>query len=61
MADTDFDTNAPLGLPMQPTGSGIADLEILREQAALANGEAADDPTPTIATPDIDDSEIERR
>ena len=38
MAD-ETDAATPLGLPMQPTGSGIADLEIEREKAAIAKGE----------------------
>ena len=33
MADNDFE------VPIMPTGSGVADLEIAREQDALASGE----------------------
>ena len=41
MAD-DTQPTTPLGLPMQPTGSGITDLEIEREQAAIAGDEAGE-------------------
>jgi hypothetical protein len=36
MPDDDAKMTGPLDLPMQPTGSGVADLEIAREQDALA-------------------------
>lgn len=38
MADPN-DDSAGIVPPIQPTGSGVADLEIAREQDALADGE----------------------
>lgn len=35
---------AGLTLPIQPTGSGVVDLEIAREQAALADDASDDQP-----------------
>ncbi|KQN39872.1 hypothetical protein ASG37_16915 [Sphingomonas sp. Leaf407] len=61
MTDTtrsDHDIASPADLPIQPTGSGVADLEIAKLQAALEEGAEDesiampipdDDPTPTRA------------
>ena len=62
MAEPDTDlqpTIAPFDLPIQPTGSGVADLEIMREQDAVLDGEAADDPNRTFDGPVVDKSEIQ--
>lgn len=42
MAET-TETPAGISTPIQPTGFGVADLEIAREQAALADDDAATD------------------
>lgn len=57
MAEPENETTTPLGLPIQPTGSGVADLEIMREQDAVLDGEVADDLSPTEAGPAADESE----
>ncbi len=65
MPDTDDRTTGPLDLPMQPTGSGVADLEIAREQDALAADDAltgaidAEALVPTKHGPDHDASEAQ--
>ncbi|WP_343527040.1 hypothetical protein [Sphingomonas sp.] len=45
-------------LPIQPTGSGVQDLEIAYEQMRLAEGEAANsvDPVPTEDGVDVAES-----
>ena len=44
------------GLPVQPTGSGVADLEIAFEQMKLAEDAAASQ-TRTLSSPGEDDAE----
>lgn len=41
MADTDDDTQTLPGMPLMPTGNGVTDLEIAREQAAVAHATPA--------------------
>ena len=50
------------GLPILPTGSGVADLEIVREQAAVAVDDVADRDTDLVPTEDgsaADESEAQ--
>ncbi|AXJ94883.1 MULTISPECIES: hypothetical protein [unclassified Sphingomonas] len=50
MADAQDPTHEPEGfgdLPIQPTGSGVADLEVAYEQMRLAEGEDAGSAGPT--------------
>lgn len=44
------DIDSPADLPIQPTGSGTADLEIARLQAAVEDG--VEDPAITMPVPD---------
>jgi len=61
MPDADDTTHTPetfADLPLQPTGSGVADLEIAYEQMRLADDAAsASEPMPTNDTPDAAESE----
>lgn len=64
MTDPNADNANPIGiegLEMLPTGSGVQDLEIAREQAALADGIADADAVGTAdeLTPTEDDGAIE--
>ncbi len=52
MADTDADMQSPPVIPLMPTGNGVTDLEIAREQAVVAK--AGVDAWPT--QPMMDDS-----
>ncbi|HVF94882.1 MAG TPA: hypothetical protein VM900_11255 [Sphingomonas sp.] len=65
MADSEAKNTGPLNLPMQPTGSGVADLEIAREQDALAaDGELAgaiDAEVPSSPAADRDEAGSEAR
>ncbi|TPG07507.1 hypothetical protein [Sphingomonas oligophenolica] len=45
MADTDDNMQSPPVMPIMPTGNGVTDLEIAREQAAVS--EAGVDVLPT--------------
>ena len=52
MSDTHDDTDSPSAVPIMPTGNGVTDLEIAREQTAVA--EAGVDALPT--QPMMDDA-----
>ena len=52
-------TTTPFDLPIHPTGSGVADLEIMREQDAVLDGEVAEELSPTRDGPTVDDGEIQ--
>jgi hypothetical protein len=56
MAEPDPTAHEPetfADLPIQPTGSGVADLMIAREQMALADGDAGpDDEVAVVPTED---------
>lgn len=54
---SDHDIDSPADLPIQPTGNGVADMEIARLQAAVEDG--IEDPS--IETPLPGNDPIEAR